>query len=91
MVTENRGPWRLQAAGDEWVTGGSQQPRVLRGVDRRPVVERISIRVGLDAVVATGPADRVDAPTAKDREGVGQLVVLIVVDQVAALDHEVRA
>ncbi len=64
---------------------------MLRGVDVRAVVERVRVEGRLDAVVAVGPAARMHDAAAQRRKCVRELVALVVVDQVAALDHDARA
>ena len=61
-----------------------------RRVDVGAVIERIRVEGGLDAVVAVWPAARVHDAAIQHGERVGELVALVVVDQVAALDHELR-
>ena len=68
----------------------AQQPDVARGVDVGAVVERVGIPLELDPVVAVGPAPGRHDAAAENRKRVGELVVLDVVDQVAALDDEIR-
>ena len=61
-----------------------------RRVDVRAVIERIRVEGGLDAVVAIWPAAGVHDAAVQHGERVGEFVALVVVDQVAALDHELR-
>ena len=89
MVTEDGAPSRPQPATGERAARRAQHVRVLRGVDCGPVVEGIGVRACLDPAVALAPADGADGPALEHGEGVGQLVVLVVVDQVAALNDEV--
>ena len=90
MVADNRVPRRLQADGVEGTLGLRQQPGVPRRVDVGPVVVRIRVRRRLDSLVAGRAAVRVDAAAAQDRQRLVKLVQLVVVDQVAGLDHGLR-
>ena len=62
-----------------------------RGVDRRAVVERVGVGSELNPVVAPRSTPRGDTAAGERRQGVDLLVVLVVVDEVAALDDGVGA
>ena len=62
-----------------------------RGVDGRAVIERVGVRAELDAVITAASAPRGDAAAGERGQRVDELVVLVVVDQVAALHHGVGA
>ncbi len=58
-------------------------------VDVGPIVGRVRVGGELHAVVAVGPAAGLNLAAVQERERLLELVVLGVVDQVAALDHQV--
>ena len=62
-----------------------------RGIDSRAVVERVGVGAELDAVVAAASAPRGDAAAGERGQRVDELVVLVVVDQIAALHYGVGA
>ena len=66
-------------------TGPSEETGMPGSVEIRAVVEGIRIARELDPVVAA----RVNQPTAQHAHRPGKLIALVVVDQVAALDHRV--
>ena len=66
-----------------------EQARVAGGVEVGAVVEGVGVARQLDAEVAVGAAAGVHCSASQGCEGVGELVALGVVDQVAALDDRV--
>jgi hypothetical protein len=63
---------------------------IARRVDIRPVVEGVRIPSSLYSLVAGGTAVRIDWSSAQDGQGLIELVLLVVVDQVAGLDDRAR-
>jgi hypothetical protein len=66
-----------------------EKTRVLGCIDLRAVVERIGIDLGLHAEVAIRTASRMDLAAVQNCDGTLELVALVVVDQVAALEYEI--
>ena len=90
MVAEHRQGARGETGAAERLDGRAQEPGVARRVDIGPVVERIWVELRLHAVVTVGSAPRLHRAARESRKRLCQLVVLGVVDQIAALDHELR-
>ena len=88
VVAEHRVHRRARAEADERPRDARQQPRMLRSVEVGAVVERIRVARQLDAVVAGRGRT---TPAAERGQRPPELVALVVVDQVAALDDRVRA
>ena len=63
---------------------------MLRRVDVRSVIERVRVERGLHSKVPVRPAARADRTAAQHRKRLVELVALSIVDEVAALDHEIR-
>ena len=91
MIAEYRVPRCEESPAGKLLNRGPQQPGVPGRVDVGPVIERVGVRRELHAVVPVWPAPRLHSAAPEYGERVRQLVVLVIVDQVAALDHELRA
>jgi hypothetical protein len=87
VVAQHRIHRRAHAYAHERASGAGQQPRILWSVEVGSVVERIRIARQLDAVIAVGA----DEPASERGQRPRELVALIVVDQIAALDDGIRA
>lgn len=90
VIARDREPRCAQAGGREGALGPVEEPRPAGRVEGRTVVERIGVVGGLDALVARGARVGVHAAAAQDPEREVELVRLVVVDEVAALDHRLR-
>lgn len=90
MVAEDRVDRGGDAARGERAHGRAQQTGMERGIDVRAVVEGIGVAGQLHAEVAVTAAAGCDAATVQHGERVRELVDLVVVDQIAALDDELR-
>ena len=82
---------RPQAEAAKGARGATEQAGVLRRVQIRAVVERIRVDRRLHPEVATGATAGPRPAPPEDCDGVREFVALVVVDQVAALDHGVGA
>ena len=91
MVAEHRAPPHPESPAHERADGLAEQTGVAGGVEVGPVVERVRVAGQLHAEVAVRPAAGMDDAPAQDGQRLGELVALVVVDQIAALDHEVGA
>ena len=89
VIAEHRIPGRLDAGTVKATRRRLEQSRMTRGVEVGTVVEGIGVERGLDTEVAALPASRAGAPSAQHLKRELEFVGLIIVDQVAALDHGV--
>jgi len=89
VVAQYRIHRRAEPAGAKRTHGAREQTGVRRGVEVGAVVERIGVARQLNAVVAVPPAAGTHHAAAQHRQRGRQLVALVVVDQVSALDHGV--
>ena len=89
VIPEHRMDRRAHARTHEGAARLPQEAWIPGGVEIRAVVERVGIARQLDAVVAVRAAAGADRATAQDAQRPGQLVSLVVVDEVPALNDRV--
>ncbi len=70
-------------------TARRSKSRMAGGVEVGAVVKRVRVAGQLDPEVAVRTAARADGAAPQHRQRLEELVALIVVDQIAALDHEI--